>query len=366
MITHKKGIMSAFDPRQTLIIVFTLLRQSGFELGVGELLAVIRVAEGDIDIKSEGQIQNAARLLWCKSPEERIQFEAIWASVVSASTLEKPKTSRLSQRPSPPKPEPIEDPSRSPTPLAQPQTFAQVASPEWTALPVYAPFTPTTLERKFELLTYWPVSRRSMAYAWRYLRRPITDGPEDVLDLETTVERVARQGFFLSPVYRRRERNHAHLMLIVDQGGSMVPLHRFSRDLIETAQYESTIEQVDVVYFHNIPGDYLYSDSHLTKPVPRDQVLVQCTSDTSVLIVSDAGAARGYRRLPRIQATTEALFHLKQHTALIAWLNPMPQERWSGASAQIIAHLIPMFQMDLDGFNNAIDVVRGQPFHHYQ
>ena len=178
-------------------------------------------------------------------------------------------------------------------------------------------------------------------------------------------ERVARQGFFLTPVYRRRERNHAHLMLLVDQGGSMVPLHRFSRDLIETALYESNIEQVEVFYFHNILGEYLYSDPHLTKPIPRDQVSGQCTSDTSVLIVSDAGATRGHRRLPRIQATTEALFHLKQHTALIAWLNPMPQDRWTGTSAQIIAHLVPMFQMDLDGFNNAIDVVRGQPFHHY-
>jgi len=60
--------------------------------------------------------------------------------------------------------------------------------------------------------------------------------------------------------------------------------------------------------------------------------------------------------------TPEALFHFKQHTSLIAWLNPMPQERWSGTSAQIISPLTPMFQMDFDGFNNAIDVVRGQPF----
>ncbi len=142
----------------------------------------------------------------------------------------------------------------------------------------------------------------------------------------------------------------------------MAPLHRFSRDLVETAQPEnSNIEHVDVLYFHNVPGEFLYSDIHLTKPVPCEEVLGQCTGDTSVLIVSDAGAARGYRKLHRIQATTETLLHLRQHTNLIAWLNPMPQDRWSGSSAQIIAHLVPMFQMDTDGFNNAVDVLRGQP-----
>jgi hypothetical protein len=54
------------------------------------------------------------------------------------------------------------------------------------------------------------------------------------------------------------------------------------------------------------------------------------------------------------------------HTPLIAWLNPMPRERWAGSSAQVIANLLHghMFQMDPDGFSNAIDVVRGQPFRH--
>lgn len=108
------------------------------------------------------------------------------------------------------------------------------------------------------------------------------------------------------------------------------------------------------------------ADPYLTKSVSRAEVFAHCSGYTSVLIVSDAGAARGHRSLQRIQATTEALFHLKQHTSLIAWLNPMPKERWSGSSAQIIAHLVLMYQMDLDGFNNAIDVVRGQPFHHYR
>jgi len=356
------------DVRHTLISVFTQLRDRyGLELGIGELFAAVELVEGDFEIEGEQHLQAVIGALWCKSLQEQIAFQTVWQTIVETSLPEASKPSGPSQPPSQPRPEPVADLSLPPTLMSQPPTPLQTTALDWTVLPVSAPFTPTAAGRKYDLLTYWPISSRSMAYAWRYLRRPIADGPEDVLDIEATVERAARQGFFLAPVYRRRERNHAHLLLLVDQGGSMVPMHRFSRDLIETAQPEnSTIEQVEVLYFHNVPGEYLYADQHLTKPVPRDHVLAYCTSDTSVLIVSDGGAARGHRSLPRIQATTETLFQLNQRTSLIAWLNPMPQERWSGSSAQIIAHLVPMYQMDLDGFNNAIDIVRGQPFHHYR
>lgn len=359
--------MDKVDLQNLLIRLFTILRQSGFQLGIGELLAALKVAEGDFEIENQDDLHPIARLLWCTSPDEQHLFDTIWKSSIAEEIKEGPKPLQYPQSSSQPRPEPAEDWELPLTSVQQPQPSTETSSLDWATLPVYAPFTPTATERRYELLTYWPISSRSMAYAWRYLRRPIADGPEDVLDVEATVERVVQQGFFLSPVYRHRERNHAHLLLLIDQGGSMVPMHRFSRDLIETAQPENSgLVYMDALYFHNVPGEYLYADPYLTKSVSRAEVFAHCSSDTSVLVVSDAGAARGHRSLQRIQATTETLFHLKQHTSLIAWLNPMPQERWSGSSAQIIAHLIPMRQMDLDGFNNAIDVVRGQPFHHYR
>lgn len=354
--------------RSVLIAMFMRLRQSRFDLGVRELLDAVKLAEGDGICADVDALRDALQMLWCKSPQALAQFENIWKALVTESAESQPTPERRTAPPAQTNAEPRTADEFLPPSVAQPQTMPPVTTPEWTALPVYAPFTPTAANRRFELLTYWPLSRRSMAYAWRYLRRPIADGPPDVLDVDATVESVAQQGFYLSPIYRRRKRNHAHLLLLVDQNGSMMPMHRFSRDLIETAletmQPEKiTMAQAEVFYFQNVPGEYLYRDPHLTLPVERAEVFGWCGSDTSVLIVSDAGAARGQRKLPRIQATTEALFHLKQHTSLIAWLNPLPQERWSGSSAQIIAHLIPMYQMDGDGFNKAIDVVRGQPWH---
>ena len=359
--------MNNADLHKLLSRMFTVLRQAGFQLGVGELLAALKVVDGDFEIRSQEELHAIARLLWCTSPEEQILFDTIWKASFGDDVEAEAKPPARPRPPSQPHPESADEWERPQDSYQRPQESAPGDSSEWTSLPVSAPFTPSVAERRYDLHTYWPISSRSMAYAWRYLRRPAADGPQDVLDVDATVERAAQQGFFLAPVYRRRERNHAHLLLLIDQGGSMVPMHRFSRDLIETAQPEqSMLQYVDVLYFHNVPGEYLYADPHLTKSVRRAQILAQCSPDTSVLIVSDGGAARGHRSLERIRATTEALFQIKQRTTLLAWLNPIPRDRWSGSTAQILAHLAPMYQMDVDGFTNAIDVVRGQPFHHYR
>jgi hypothetical protein len=356
--------MSEFNPQPILLRIFNRLRHSGFCLGMSEYLAALQAVEGGYGASNQEELEEVLRLLWCHSLVEQSQFKLLWESV----TLDTPKINSepLLSKPEPePPPEGVDEPLPS-IPANEADTVEPQPSPDLAPLPVRAPSISTEAEDTSELQTYWPVSHRSMVYIWRYLRRPVPDGAEDIVDEKATVEQAARQGFFLVPVYRRRDRNHAHLLLLLDQDGSMTPFHRFTRDLVETAQYESTIEQVEVCYFHNIPAKSVYRDRYLTDPVTLDRVLVACDSDTSVLVVSDAGAARGYRRLERIRATTEVLFQIKQRTNLIAWLNPMPTERWASTSAQIIAHLVHMYQMDNDGLSKAIDIVRGQPLQHYR
>jgi uncharacterized protein len=229
-------------------------------------------------------------------------------------------------------------------------------------LPIRSPsFNPIERDEIRSLQSYYPLSRRSAIYGWRFLRRMVADGCRNVVDVPATIQAVCDRGYYLAPVYRRRERNAARLLLLIDQNGSMMPFHRFMRDLVETAQTESPLdrENVLVFYFHNVPGSHLYRDLYLTEPIPTIDVLGQCDRDTSVLIVSDGGAARGYRRQERIQQTTRLLLRLRQRTNLIAWLNPMPKKRWEGSSAEILAYLIPMFQMNRQGFCNAIDALRG-------
>jgi len=347
------------NPRQQLIDAFTLLR-GPLGLGVGELLAAIEALEGRWDAEGRHKPREIARMLWCHSRLEPPEFIAVWDRISRAMPSAKvPSGPGLA---APPATVPTPPPVPTPVPPAPPTPASDATSPvpEPSIVPLRLPSAPIPSSERYALQTYGPVSRRSMVYSWRYLQRPMPDGPADVLDVDATVDQAARSGFFFGPVYRRRMHNHAHLLLLIDQGGSMTPFHMYTRELIETVRDESTIEQIDCLYFQNVPTTTLARDPYLTDRVPLEQALEKCSSDTSVLIVSDAGAARKHRVPERARATAQFLYQVKQNTNLIAWLNPMPESRWAGTTARIIAYMVPMFQMDDDGLSGAIDALRGQ------
>jgi len=351
-------MMNELSPKTIVKQLFDRLRKP-FNLGMQEYLSALDAIEGNWGDWEEDlqKLKFTLLLLWCSSPSERDELELIWESF--SSVLETKSQETVEQKDS--QASFLQDRSPTPTPTDPVPEPRSPVEASLTPLPIKAPSYQFETEDYPDLQAYWPVTRRSMAYGWRYLRRPVAEGTPDVLDVEATVERASRQGFFLSPVYRRREVNLAHLLLFVDRDGSMVPLHRFTEDLVETARNDSDIQRVEAVYFHNVPSQYVYQDSHLTTPIPLDRVLATCDEDTTVLIVSDGGAARGYRAMERFRATTQFLVRLKRRTASICWLNPIPRDRWQNSSAEAISYLVPMQQMDEDGFSNAIDIVRGQP-----
>jgi uncharacterized protein with von Willebrand factor type A (vWA) domain len=350
----------AFDAPALALELFTRLRGSGFNIGVGELLALHRAIEGGWGAENPDALARVARLVWCNSRQEQAEFDLQWQTLTAYwAEHHAPPPSKTASPGSTPAPE--RERAEPPTPYSPPERTVQPERhAELAALPVRAPFIPAPVTGEESIQSYWPVSRRAMVYAWRYLRRPVADGPADVLDVAATVAATARQGFYLAPVYRRRLRNHARLLLLVDQGGSMAPFHRFTRDLIETAQQESALAAVEVFYFHNIFEERLYRDPQRTVAELLDVALAGCDAETSVLIVSDAGAARGRRSRERIRLTARALAEVQSRTPLLAWLNPMPRERWRSASAEIIAGLAPMYPMSADGLSAAIDQLRGQ------
>lgn len=359
--------MSSFDSEEVVLRMFLRLRSSRFNLGISEYIAALQAIEGGFG-EDPDALAETLKLLWCHSPAEQSHFDPIWQSIQSQVSAQK--------RRKPPFPgfkkaqEPVQEPYRErpepdiPNPLVnQPEPRPE---PQLASLPVQAPYVYTGDEDQATPETYYPISRRSMVYNWRYLRRPVADGPLDVLNVDATIQQATCQGFYLAPVYGRRERNHAHLLLLIDQNGSMTPFHHFTRDLVETAKQESSLdsENVRAFYFQNVPTVSVYNDPYLTDPVSLSAVLGSCDNETSVLVVSDAGAARGYRTRERVRGTARFLYQLKRHTSLIAWLNPMSATRWTGSSAEIIENSVPMFQMDNDGLSSAIDVMRGQPLKH--
>ena len=348
---------------------FRKVRRS-LHLGVGELQSAIDAVQAGFGGTDSQALGLVLRSLWCHSVLDQIEWETQWRQVVK-TIEEQVKERKPGHEPSLPEDQPEDDRSdQSPSSsiesvIPNPVGEASPVTPSvgFSPLPVQVPTLDEDLD-EFELRNVGPVSRRSMSYGWRSMRQLRADGPRTVVDVAATVQQVARQGFYVAPVLRRRLVNRAKLVLLIDQQGSMVPFHRWSRDLVETAIEETRLASVSVFYFHNVPQEFLYEDEHLTKPIAMATVLNGMDEETRVVLVSDAGAARGRRDRMRIRETTRFVGKVRSKTERVGWLNPMPIDRWSRSAAEILAYLVPMRSMDREGFMEVVEELRGKKSFH--
>ena len=243
----------------------------------------------------------------------------------------------------------------------KPPNFPEIPKPVVQAIYHEIPSNPDLPLNSFtESNEYFPVTSRQMKQSWRYLRRFIREGPPIELDVEATVQQISCQGMLLHPVFQPRRMNRNELLLLVDQDGSMVPFHSLSERLVNTAIQGGRLNNASIYYFHNCPHEYLYQDPYHQVAEPISQVLNKLRTEyAGILIFSDAGAARGAFNRERLDLTVEFLDQLRQQFRYIAWLNPLPRERWTGTAGEI-AKIVPMFEFSRQRLNQAIDVLRGK------
>lgn len=207
---------------------------------------------------------------------------------------------------------------------------------------------------------YLPITSRQMKQNWRYLRRTARFGPPVDLDVAATVQKIAQEGMMTDPVLRPRRTNRTDLILLLDYGGSMVPFHSLAERLAETAVRGGKLGQAAIYYFHDCPLRYIYHDRAFLEPELINGRLQKAHPlHSSILIFSDGGAARGNYDRQRVEATLDFLAQLRQAVRNIAWLNPMPRDRWAATSAEPIAQQIPMFEANPEGAHEAIKALRG-------
>jgi uncharacterized protein with von Willebrand factor type A (vWA) domain len=166
---------------------------------------------------------------------------------------------------------------------------------------------------------------------------------------------------FVEPVKIARRLNLAQLLVLVDDGGSMVPFRGITDRLLETARRGGRFGQSGAYYFHNCPHEYVYEDQHRQRALKLDDAIKPWISErTGVLVFSDAGAARGGRSLDRALETADFLRLLRRQISRIAWINPMPKSRWTRTTAADIAEDVAMFELSKRGFRDAILALRGR------
>ena len=355
-----------------LYFLFNALRRQGWTLGIDDYLAAVQLLKTGIIVgnSQEKELEQLCSWLWAKSPEQEATIYRLCQRIRNNYQVALPKPQpepvRLPLQPSqkakipPPVP-----PRRKIEPIVKDYTLPLSEAPQEYAIAaklkdiedtkVPSPSRSFVFRRE-----YFPVTPRQMKQSWRSLRRPIREGKPEELDFDATIAKISHEGILSEPILQPRRINRADLTLFIDQQGSMVPFHLFSRQLVETAQRGGKLRQADVYYFHNCPGSYVFEQPNLFERKSLTDIWESLDNRAVVLIVSDGGAAREHYDSRRIEQTQQFIQQLKKAVRYSAWLNPMPAETWQHTSAAVLSQSIPMFSMDRQGLNNAIAILRGR------
>ena len=351
--------------------LFYRLRDHGLPLGIAEYMALLRSLQAGIGLSNQTSLKQLCKALWIKSDEEALLFNRLFDQMLAQLIAPEETESSAQRTLSPQESEESfehapETKQPEPAPLAEglpsQETSLKTSEPSEIVQAIRRGQHNQELDRpKYSLLTeYFPVTRRQMKQSWRYLRRPVREGPPVELDISATVEKISREGLFREPVLLPRRSNRAEIVLLIDQDGSMVPFHALSRQLIETVSRGGLLQQTNVYYFHDYPSEYVYMDSTRLQARQVLEVLMSFDTYTNVLVVSDAGAARGHLDRERIKQTGDFIQKLAHRVRRFAWINPLPNARWANTTAGEIARLVPMFDMSRRGLEDTINTLRGR------
>lgn len=358
-----------------LYFLFNALRRQGWALGIDDYLTAVEVFKTGIIVGNSQakELEQLCSWLWAKSPEQKETIYQLCqriknnyqVDILTPETTTNITSSQTPQQKIPPRLPPRVPPRQKIEPIIKDYTIPLSENAQEYAIAAKLKDIKdseiTTSSRSFVFRReYFPVTPRQMKQSWRSLRRLVREGKPEELDLDATIAKISREGILSEPILQPRRINRADLILLVDQQGSMVPFHLFSRQLVETAQRGGKLRQADVYYFHNCPGSYVFEQPTLFNRKSLIDIWKSLDNRAVVLIVSDAGAAREHYDTQRIEQTQQFIQQLKKAVRYCAWLNPMPAKTWQNTSAAVLSQSIPMFSMDRQGLNNAIAILRGR------
>lgn len=212
---------------------------------------------------------------------------------------------------------------------------------------------------------------RQIDVALRGLRRLGREGAQDELDLDETIDETCRNAGELELVFQPPKRNRMKLILLMDVGGSMDPYARLVERLFTAASRSGRFAKFRHYYFHNCIYDEVYEDAEFREPIKVSELLFGTDRDERVVIVGDAlmhpaellepGGSIYYYRNNTSPGITW-LRRMADHFRRIAWLNPEPNRFWRRTTIEVIAGILPMWELTLNGLEDAVRfLTRGGP-----
>ena len=211
------------------------------------------------------------------------------------------------------------------------------------------------------------IGTRNIKLALRKLRRFARAGVPDEFDLDSTIDSTARTGF-LDVQMRPERRNTVKILLFFDIGGSMDPYVKLCEELFSAARSE--FKHMEYFYFHNFLYDYVWKDNvrRWTDRFETQDILNTYGSDYVAIFVGDASMSPYEITMPGgsveyFNKEPGALWmqRLTQQFHRVAWLNPIPDDRWGyvpsiGAVQQLTEGR--MYPLTLSGLEDAISALK--------
>jgi uncharacterized protein with von Willebrand factor type A (vWA) domain len=362
--------------------LFNQLRKENIPVGISDYLLAIKTIKIRIGLEDIERVQRFLCLLWVKSSEDQVIFKDGFEELVKPEIdkrlqeVNKPPLSNKEESETktnlPPnlpknsetKPTNIPHSSSSTQPSNQEQKEAKKQSITSRSSNLSSEEEPIKLlfRPRYNLIPRLPITRREMTEIWRNLRVLKREGVPEDLDVEATINQICKVGFFLRPVLQPRRQNQVKLVLLIDRQGSMTPFNLLIEALQESIEKGGLLQQTSIYYFNNCPRSYLYTQPNLSKPYPLDEIFSQAVQNNSVVIISDAGAARRTYDSERLGQTKRFIRQLSGYTYRYGWLNPVPQSQWKITTAEDIAQFVPMYPLNREGLNDLVKILLGHPF----
>lgn len=204
---------------------------------------------------------------------------------------------------------------------------------------------------------------RNIKVALRKLRRFAREGAADQLDLKSTIDSTAKQGW-LDIKMRPERRNAVKVLLFLDVGGSMDPYIKIMEELFSAASVE--FKNLEFFYFHNCLYEGVWKNNarRWQEKTPTWDILHKYPSDYKVIFVGDASMSPYEIVYPggsvehwNEEAGAEWIKRLREVYHRSVWINPVAEDHWQyGQSIQMIKELFEdkMYPLNLEGLDAAM------------
>ena len=176
---------------------------------------------------------------------------------------------------------------------------------------------------------------RNIKVALRRLRKFAREGAPEELDLDTTIDKTARNAGWLDLHMRPERHNAVKVLMFLDIGGTMDDHIKLCEELFSAAKTE--FKHLEYFYFHNCPYDYVWKDNrrrHSERTRIFD-IMHKYGHDYKLVFVGDATMSPyeilqpgGSIEYSNDEAGAVWMKRMLDVYHKAAWLNPEPEEIW--------------------------------------